>query len=55
MEPLERKTAETSGSGTVSTKLQRIAKLAKESGPDIQTMQTKIGQLQNRVLLTTES
>ena len=31
------------------------AKLAKESGPDIQTMQTKIGQLQNRVLLTTES
>lgn len=31
MEPLKGKTAETSGSGTVSTKLQRIAELAKQA------------------------
>jgi group II intron reverse transcriptase/maturase len=33
MEPLEGQTAETSGSGTVSTKLQRIAVLAKQAPP----------------------
>ena len=31
MEPLKGKAAETSGSGTVSTKLQRIAELAKQA------------------------
>jgi group II intron reverse transcriptase/maturase len=37
MEPLEGQTAETSGSGTASTKLQRIAELAKQAPPMVFT------------------
>src|SRR6476619_3544611 len=37
MDPLTGKTAESSGSGTVSTKQQRIAKLAKESSQMVLT------------------